>query len=290
MNPLQMIFGGSTSQSSGSSTGQSTSNATNYNPFTSVVAQPVGSLLTGAAGAGAPQYSGPTSLGTTAAQRQTLSTLPGMVAPNSTANSYINNVLSGSYMPGGANGNPFLQSNIAASVTPIQESLQNTLTQSDPLMFQGAGHQEQGDSSLQTANAIASEGAANAEAQVATSLGSNAYTQGVNQMNTAIQVQPQEVQATINTLQAQLLPTLLKEQGITNGLQSFQENIGALTSFLQTLVGSATPVLGNNAQSTNSATQQSTGDTQGNAFSSLFPTTTSSGSGGLTALLGLAGV
>ena len=62
------------------------------------------------------------------------------------------------------------------------------------------------------------------------------------------------MQSTINTLQAQLLPTLLQQQGITNGLQAFGENITALTSFLSTIAGIAAPVVGNTQQSSGSGT------------------------------------
>lgn len=244
---LQDILGGSSSTS--------VSTPINMNPLTGTLAPGLGSYMSGLLSQGAPQYNGPLSVSTTGNQNTLMSQLMGQVAPNNGLNTYTNNVFSGAYMPGGALGNPYLSQNIAASITPIQESLSQTLSQALPEQFTAAGQNVQGTGSSAFANAaaIAQQGAANAEAQVATSLGSNAYNQGISQMNTAAQVAPQEVQSTINSLQAELLPTLLQEQGITNGLQAFQENIGALTSFLQTMTGAESPVVANQTVSSGSS-------------------------------------
>lgn len=289
LNPLQSIFGGTSTSTTQQSSGQGTTTASNYNPLTAYLSTP-GTILNMAQN-NAPTYTGQLTPTGTAAQNTTLNTLGAAVAPNNNVNSYINQVLSGYYMPGQPGGNAMLSPTIAAAQTPTNEGLQNTLQIGDPDLFAAAGHQVQGagDSAFQTANAIATESADNADAQIATQLGTDAYNQGITQMTAAAALQPQEIQATINTLQAQLLPTLLQEQGITNGLSAFQDNVTSLTSVLQTLAGLSTPVLGSNTQYTNQSSEQSTSNTQTSPFAALFPTTGAGGTGGVNSLLNTIG-
>lgn len=242
------IFGGSTQQSS--------STPTNMNPLTGVIAPGLGSYITGLLQKGAPQYNGPLQPNMTAAQQTTLNQLPGMVGPGSNVADYVNQVLAGNYMPGGPNGNPFLQAAVQAGTLPIKEQLDQTLSTILPSNYMAAGQNvgPNGSSAFAKDQAMAVTNAANAEATVATNVANNAYNTGVQQQTAAATLQPQLVQSTINTLQAQLLPTLLQEQGITNGLQAFQENVSSLMTFLQAIGGIASPVVGNNATSTGSST------------------------------------
>lgn len=248
LNPFQMVFGGS-SQST-----QSTSTPVNMNPLTGALAPGLTQLY----GQG-PLQTSTTGLtpSMTGAQETSLTNLAGQVAPDNNVNSYINNVLNGSYMPGGANGNPFLSATISAANQPIQESLKQTLSQTDPSLFSGQGQQVQGtgSSAFQNAQAIATEGAANAESANATQIANNAYNTGVSQMTAAANLQPQEVNSAINVLQAQLLPTLLQQQGITNGLTAFQDNVTSLIGFLQSMTQATLPVVGNQQQSTGTMDQ-----------------------------------
>src|ERR1700730_13328277 len=101
------IFGG------GSST--STTTPVNMNPLTSTLSGPLASTLTGTLQQGAPQYTGPLTASMTPAQQTTLNQLPGQVSTGNNVNSYINSVLNGSYMPGGANGNPNISAVTAAT-------------------------------------------------------------------------------------------------------------------------------------------------------------------------------
>ena len=246
-NVFQDIFGGNSQQS--------TSTPINMNPLTSALAPQVTSALSGAISNGAPQYTGPLTASTTAAQNTSLANLASAVAPSNNVNSYIQSVLSGAYMPGGSQG-PNITAAVNAANLPIQEQLQTALTQTNPEAFTAAGQSvnSQGSSAFQNANALAVQSGINAESANATTIANNAYNTGIQQMTAAAQLQPQEVQSAINVLQAQLLPTLLQEQGITNGLTAFQDNVSALTSFLQTISGAITPVVGNQTQSTGSST------------------------------------
>jgi hypothetical protein len=231
------IFGG----------GTTTSTPTNMNPLTSQLAPQLGTLASSYLSQGAPQYNGPLTVGTTTAQNTSLTNLANAVAPSNQVNSYIGNVLSGAYMPGGTQGNPYISASINAANQPIQNQLTNALKITNPsqAVAEGQQTQEGGSSAFQNSNNIAIQSAITAEQNNAAQISSNAYNTGVQQMTAAAQLQPQEVQSAINVLQAQLLPTLLQEQGITNGLTAFQDNVTALTSFLSTMSSLATPVVGN---------------------------------------------
>lgn len=249
MNIFQSLFGGGNTSS--------VSTPTNMNPITGAVSGNFGNYLNGLIGAGgAPSYQGALTAGTTSNQNTLMADIMPMVTPGNPLSTYTNNVFSGAYMPGGAMGNQNISNTISAAVTPITEALGQTLTQSLPGQFTASGQNIQGKGSGAFANAgaIATQSAENAAAQVATQVANNAYNTGIQQMNTAATVAPQEVQSTVNALQAELLPTLLQEQGITNGLQAFQENVSALTGFINSISGAENPVVGNT--STSEGTQQ----------------------------------
>lgn len=265
MSLLSDIFGGSQQQSTSSST------PVNMNPLTSALSGPLANTLTSTLAAGAPQYTGSTQPTMTGAQNTSLTNLASAVAPGNNVNSYINNVLNGSYMPGGANGNPNIAAVTAATNLPIQEQLATAQNVTNPLAFSAAGQSVNsgGSSAFANAEALSNQSAANAMSANATQIANNAYNTGVTQMTAAANLQPQEVQSAINVLQAQLLPTLLQQEGITNGLSAFQDNVTALTSFLQTMTNAEAPIVGN------SSTSQSTGSSQ----NSMIPAVTSGANG-----------
>lgn len=253
MNWFTDIFGGSNTTSSSSST------PVNMNPFTSSLSPEIMSMY----GQGPMSYGGNLQPNMTGAQVGSLGNLPGMVAPGNNVNSYISNVLKGSYMPGGANGNPFVSATINAANLPIQEQLNTTLGQTLPTQFAASGQnvgnsdlasaaagKTGGSSAFSNAAALATQSAVNAESANATQIANNAYNTGVSQQIAASNLQPQMVSSAINVLQAQLLPTLLQQQGIQNGLQAFQDNIQSFLGFLGDISGLAMPVIGNNQTST----------------------------------------
>lgn len=249
-NAFQDIFGGSTS----------TSTPTNMNPLTSALQTPVTNAFTSAIGQGTPQYTGPTTVGTTATENTMMANIAGMVNPSNPTNTLINGAANGSFLPGGSNFNPFVSSAISAADAPIEQQYGITMGQNTPAQFTAGGQQVQGSrlnasgqapgsTAFTNAEAINSVGEANALATTNSSIENNAYNTGVGATTSFAALQPQEVNAAINGLQANLLPTLLQEQGITNGLQAFQENVTALTSFLSTIASAMTPVVGNTTTS-----------------------------------------
>lgn len=256
-NLFQDIFGGSTTQSILA--------PINMNPLTSALAPGVTGAFNGAIAGGAPQYNGPLTTGTTPTENTLMGNIAQTVAPNNPTNTLINQAGSGAFLPGGQYYNPFVSQSITAATNPIYQQLSQTEGQNIPAQFVAGGQQVQGgrlsdsgqapgSTAFTNAEAIATESANQAAATAAASVENNAFNTGVGATTAIASLQPQEVQAMVNGLQANLLPTLLTEQGITNGLQAFQENVGALTSFLTTLSSAITPVVGNQQTSNTTST------------------------------------
>lgn len=247
------IFGGTQTPA----TSQSSSTPMNMNPFTS----PLSGTVINMGNTPVPQFTGSTQPNITGAANATLGTIPGMEGGPSGVNSFLNSLMGGSFLPGGSNFNPFVQSLSNAAISPIMENLQQTVGRILPGQFTAAGQFVQnnanngggftgGSSAFDNAVALAGTGAANAAAQVTQGIANNAYNTGVGATMQAVPLQQQEVQTTINALQAQTLPTLIQQQGIQNGLQAFQENTQALLTFLQSVGQLAMPVVANQQQST----------------------------------------
>jgi hypothetical protein len=174
--------------------------------------------------------------------------------------SAINSGVSGSYLPGGSNFNPFVTPMINQAISPIMQGLSQATNWSLPAEFAANGQAIQdsrlgndfsrgGSSAFTNAEALAVQSAANAAATVAANVENNAYNTGAQMTTTFATLQPAEVQAMVNGLQSNLLPTLLQQQGITNGLQSFQDNVNSLVNFLSTISTAVQPTVGNASQS-----------------------------------------
>lgn len=243
------IFGGSNTSTTSSST------PSNQNPFTAALTPTV----LNAATTPAPQYTGPLSAPASSQETALLGQLPASGSGTATTN-YLNNVLSGSYMPGGANGNPFINQSIAAVNQPILNNLQNTLTTSLPGQFTAAGQMTgpQGSSAFDRAAALQTTQAAQAMTAADTNIENNAYNTGVQQETAAVPLAQQEVQTTIASLQAAALPRLIQQLGIQNGLSAFQSNASTLMQFLSTIGSIAQPIIAN-TQVSNSDTSSTPG-------------------------------
>lgn len=256
-NLFQDIFGGSTNNQ------QSTSTPTNMNPFTGSLGGSVNTLGNSLAG-GLPQYSGPLAAGMSGNEGSTLSTLmqqQGQGGGVAGTNNYLGGVLAGNMMPGSPGGNPFLQSAITGAQRTTMDNLNQTLSRSLPGYFTANGQMispnnngQGGSSAFDYAASNATKGAANAMGDIAANMSNNAFNTGVSQMQGAAQLSQQEVQSTIQNLQAQSLPRMIQQMGITNGLQLYQENLSGVLTLLNTIGGIAKPVVGQVGQSTGEAT------------------------------------
>lgn len=171
------------------------------------------------------------------------------------AQSYLNDVLTGKYLPGQENSNPYLQSAIEAAQRPTLQALEETLSRVLPGRFTQAGQmtQPQGSSAFDRAAAIATRGTAQSMADIATQLSAANYEGERGRQQEAVGLSQQELDSTIKNLQAQALPRLIQQQGIQNGLETFQTRLSALLSALQTATGSSG--LSNISQKTESESQ-----------------------------------
>lgn len=263
LNILQDLFGGS------SNTTQSTSTSTpsNLNPFTTSLGGSVNALGTSLAG-GLPQYAGPTQPAMTDNENSLLGNLMtqnGQGGGAAGTNDYLSGVINGNYLPGQPGGNPFLQQAITAAQRTTMQNLSQTLSRSLPGYFAANGQTvgpnnngQGGSSAFDTAAALQSTGAANAMGDIASNMESTAYGQERTNQQQAAQLSQQQVSNTINTLQAETLPTMIQQLGISNGMQLFQTNVSGLLQLLQTLGGITSPTIGNTqtSNSSGSMTQQ----------------------------------
>lgn len=277
-NLFQDIFGGSTTSS--------TSTPQNMNPFTSSLGGSVNTLGNTLAG-GLPQYQGQLAAPMSGNEGATLGTLQQQVGQGggvAGTNDYLSNVLQGGMMPGSPGGNPFLQNAITAAQRTTTDNLTNTLSRSLPGYFTANGQMispnnngQGGSSAFDYAASNATKGAANAMGDIAANMSNNAYNTGVQQMQGAAQLSQAEVSNTVQNLQAQALPRMIQQMGITNGLQLYQTNLTGVLTLLNTLGGIAKPVVGQDAQSSGTQTPGILPDISG-----LLSATKTSGGGGNT--------
>lgn len=189
---------------------------------------------------GIPQYEGDLAAPITGNEQTVLDQLMAANAPGNARSSLIDQTLQGDFLNA---QNPFLQSYIQASQRENLRGLEETLTRALPGRFTQGGQfvQPGGSSPFDRAAAIATEGVANANADIASNIGFGAYEAERQRQNEAVALGQQDVELGIQNLQAQALPRLIQEQGIERGTQIFQQNIQALLAVLQIATGAAAP-------------------------------------------------
>lgn len=268
---INSLFGGSSSNQ------QQTSTQTNYtNPALSGLAPTLADSITKllssyggtAAGAGSPSGSAtPTTQAPLSANEQSLlGTIQGQVGPGTASSGWINDVLQGKYLPGNANANPALAGTITAAQRPTLDNLTNTLTKSLPGQFAMAGQSiapntgaggTGGSSAFDNAAALAFQSAANTSTDIASNIANNEYNTGVQTQTAAAGLDQNQVQQTIQALQAEALPRLIQQNGLDQGLSQFNTQVTNLLSLLQTIGAVQAPSLAANSQGTGtSATEK----------------------------------
>lgn len=278
---LRNVFGGSeTNQQSSANSTQ-----TNYtNPalqglspdLAASLKQLLGSFGTQSTNAGNPiaNATPTTQAGMTGQESGLLSTINNQVGPGTDSAKYIKDVLSGSYLPGQANSNPFLGDAIKAAQRPTLEGLTDTLTRDLPGRFTANGQfiqantgDQGGSSAFDRAGAIATRGAANAIGDIATNMSNTQFTNERQNQNVAAGLDQGQVDNTIKALQASALPRLIQQNGLDQGLQLFQTQTQNLLDLLKSIGAVQAPTLAANS------TSQSTGNstTEKGIFPALFP-------------------
>lgn len=139
---------------------------------------------------------------------------------------------------------PLLKAYIESVQRPILEGLTETLTRDLPGRFTQAGQmvQPRGSSAFDRAAAIATRGAAQAQQDIGTQIGYEAYKNSGDRY-------AQEIDTTIKNLQAQALPRLIQELGIERGIEQFNQRVTALMQTLGITAGVTQPTIANNQSS-----------------------------------------
>lgn len=222
----------------------------------------IGSLNTGPDGlGGVPTYQGPLTAPIGANESEILKLLQthaNGTAPDSTATAGLKEFLRRGLDGNAATDNPFLQSYIQAAQRPTLQGLEETLTRDLPGRFTQAGQfvQPQGSSAFDRAAAIATRGAADANADIATKISYNqvndAQNRGLDAAKALPGVSSQEVDTLIKNLQAQALPRLVQDQGIERGLGLFQTRLDALLKTLGITAGVTQPTIAQDQHSKSS--------------------------------------
>jgi hypothetical protein len=167
----------------------------------------------------------------------------------------IEQTIGGQFLPGQPGQNPFFDAAVTAAQRPTMQGLEETLSRSLPGRFTQGGQfvQPHGSSAFDRAAAIATRGAADASADIATNMGNQLYGQERGLQQQAVQLGQTEVQTLIANLQAQALPRMIEDMGIERALAEFSGRTNQLLQALQTATG---------ASGLNQIAQQQTGTTQ----------------------------
>ena len=145
----------------------------------------------------------------------------------------------GEFLPGQSGSNPFLQAAIEAAQRPTLQGLEETLGRTLPGRFTQAGHftNPQGSSAFDRAAAIATRGASQSLADIATNISAGAYEGERNRQDSALKLNAQDIQATTEALKAVALPRLIQQYGIDQGMEQYKVRMQAVLQALQTASG-----------------------------------------------------
>ena len=181
----------------------------------------------------------------------------------------IGDVIRGEYLDP---NNPITRAMIDAAQRPVREALLEDLERALPGRFTQAGQfvQPQGSSAFDRAAALATRGAANALGDISSKIQYASHDAERNRMMDALgyaqenertglareelgqrgsvaqaQINAQEMQNTIQGLQALALPRMIKEMGLEKGLADFDKRMNFLLQWLNPVLGAgaAQPVV-----------------------------------------------
>jgi hypothetical protein len=172
-------------------------------------------------------------------------------APATPSQGYMQDAIAGKYV----GSNPFLDAAIRSAQRPTMQGLEETLSRTLPGRFTQAGQftQPQGSSAFDRAAAIATRGAADAAGDIATNMSYAGYEgERGRQQEAAMQLPQltaQEINSTIQNLQAQALPRMIEELGIERGLEQFQNRMNTMLAIMGIASGTTAPVIGQKSSS-----------------------------------------
>lgn len=210
--------------------------------------------------AGIPYYQGPLVAPMTADEKAYLAKIKAQTSnPNgstgSAASNYLLDVIGGNYLPGQPGANPFMDAAIREAQRPTLEQLEEQTTRTLPGRFTQAGQftQPQGSSAFDRAAALATKGAADAMAGIATNMSFQGYESERGRQQDAAKSMPgvtrQEVDTTIEALKAAALPRLIQDLGIERGIEEFNNRVNNLLTTLGIAGGVTRPVIAQEGKS-----------------------------------------
>lgn len=211
--------------------------------------------------AGIPQFQGPLAAPMAGGENQLLQLLQQQAAGGQ-GQQLINQTLGGAFLPGQAGSNPFLQATIQAAQRPTLQGLEEVLSRTLPGRFTAAGQfvQPEGSSAFDRAAAIATRGAADALADIATNISFGAFESERGRQQEAIQLSQQEVATNIANLQAQALPRLIEQMGIEGGREEFARRLQTVLQALSVATGAPLQTVA----------QESSGSSEGRSSDGIF--------------------
>lgn len=217
----------------------------------------VESLTSVLGGQGRPAYEGQLVAPIAAGEQRGLGSVEG-AATDPLRQGLLQQTLGGSFLPGQAGANPFLEATIRAAQRPTLQGLEEVLSRTLPGRFTQAGQfiQPEGSSAFDRAAAIATRGAADASGDIATKLAGQTYEAERGRQQQAIQLGQGEVETLVSNLKAQGLPRLIEDLGVERGLAEFNSRMQSLMQALQIAAGSPISQVGTVSQSTGSSETQ----------------------------------
>jgi len=275
MGSLKDWFGGSETEQKQSSqqTASSDSQATSITKDTTPVelqalrtpfVQALASMFQGSGGR--PAYTGQLAAPITGAETTALDATAGAAYDPNRGN-LISSTLQGTYLPGQAGENPFMQAAIKEAQRATMTNLEETLARSIPGKFNLAGQQlgKNGSSAFDRAQGVAIRGAADAMAGIATNMSMAGYEAERQRQQQMVPVSQQEVATLSENVKTQGLPRLIEQLGFDKAFEEFSTRYASLIQALQIAAGSPIAQQGTDSQSTSHSESQGTSEGYSNS-------------------------
>jgi hypothetical protein len=201
---------------------------------------------------GIPQFEGDLAAGIAPGEEQMLAQLMGLFGQPGGREDLLQRTMAGEFVPTDPMADPFMSGAIQAGLAPFERMAEQFMGRQLPAAALGVG-QQVGPGASAAASRFGGEvltDIAQRGAETAAQFAFQGREMERQRQMEAIPLSQQEVQTTIQNLQAQALPRMIQELGIERGIQQFQTSISALIQALQLAGGVTSPTLGQFGTST----------------------------------------
>lgn len=162
-------------------------------------------------------------------------------AADPNAQNLLDKTMQGGFLPGSPGGNPFLQSAIQFAQAPTLSAMEGQFGQAGQTLRPGGG----------TGSSAFSYATGQALGNIAAQMSNQDYTTERQLQQNAVGLNQQNMAQMVQNLQANALPRMIQQQGISTGLQLFQQRMSNLLQSLGLMTGQAG--MSNIGQVTNSS-------------------------------------